>query len=79
MIASATGATMNPAIDSMDLLNTLAPCIQREVMHFFLLKMENSVEKHIHMMLNQPNDNVASYDHSHADLGMIADSWETCS
>lgn len=27
-------ATMNPAIDSMDLLNTLAPCIQREVIHF---------------------------------------------
>ena len=27
-------ATMYPAIDSMDLLNTLAPCIQREVMHF---------------------------------------------
>ena len=42
-------ATMNPAIDSMDLLNTLAPCIQREVMHFFLFKMVNSVEKHIHI------------------------------
>ena len=64
-------AALNTAIDSIDLLNTLAPCIQREAI-CFLVEDGELGENHIHMMLNQPNDNGCKLLSRWSDLGMIS-------